>query len=105
MSAPTPVDYSTVVKSRLGDAHEFFADSIATWLGDGGDRERRARMLVATVMDRLEIASIRLDANEDAQAIFETLNARGTPLCAADLIKNFVFQNLVQPTAMLRRRT
>jgi uncharacterized protein with ParB-like and HNH nuclease domain len=94
MSAPTPVDYSIIVKSRLGDAHSFFAESIAAWLGDGEDAEKRARMLVATVMDRLEIASIRLDANEDAQAIFETLNARGTPLSAADLIKNFVFQNL-----------
>lgn len=94
MSAPTPVDYSTIVKSRLGDAHSFFAESIAAWLGEGEDAEKRARMLVATVMDRLEIASIRLDANEDAQAIFETLNARGTPLSAADLIKNFVFQNL-----------
>lgn len=94
MSAPTPVDYSRVTKSRLGDAHKFFAESIAAWLGDGDDAERRARMLVATVMDRLEIASIRLDANEDAQAIFETLNARGTPLSAADLIKNFVFQAL-----------
>ncbi|MFF1883431.1 DUF262 domain-containing protein [Pseudarthrobacter sp. NPDC058196] len=94
MSAPAPVDYSSIVKSRLGDAHEFFAEAITHWLGDDDMAERRARMLVATVMDRLEIASIRLDTNEDAQAIFETLNARGTPLSAADLIKNFVFQNL-----------
>ena len=94
MSAPTPVDYSKIVKSRLADAHKFFAESISAWLSDDDDADRRARMLVATVMDRLEIASIRLDANEDAQAIFETLNARGTPLSAADLIKNFVFQNL-----------
>jgi hypothetical protein len=92
MSAATPVDYAVVAKSRLSDAHRFFAESISTWLGDDVG-ERRARMLVATVMERLEIASIRLDANEDAQAIFETLNARGTPLSAADLIKNFVFQS------------
>jgi hypothetical protein len=37
---------------------------------------------------------IELQADEDAQEIFETLNARGTPLTAADLIKNFVFQRL-----------
>ncbi len=94
MSAPAPVDYSAVAKSRLNDAHRFFAESIAAWLGDDDAAAGRARMLVATIMDRLEIASIRLDANEDAQAIFETLNARGTPLSAADLIKNFVFQSL-----------
>ena len=37
---------------------------------------------------------ISLSANENSQEIFETLNARGTPLTAADLIKNFVFQRL-----------
>ncbi len=94
MSAPPPVDYDAVAPSRLRDAHRFFAESIAEWLGDDDESELRARMLVATVTDRLEIASISLDANEDAQAIFETLNARGTPLSAADLIKNFVFQQI-----------
>jgi hypothetical protein len=50
-------------------------------------------LLVTAVTAQLELVSIRLDPNEDAQAIFETLNARGVPLSAADLIKNFVFQN------------
>lgn len=94
MSAPTPVDYAAISASRLRDGHRFFAESIAEWLGVDDDAEKRARMLVATVTDRLEIASISLDSNEDAQAIFETLNARGTPLSAADLIKNFVFQQV-----------
>lgn len=93
MSAAAPVDYSLHGKSRLGEAHKFFAESIGEWLGDDDGSEKRGRVLVATVMNRLEVASIRLDEDEDAQAIFETLNARGTPLSAADLIKNFVFQN------------
>lgn len=38
--------------------------------------------------------TIQLLSNEDAQEIFETLNARGTPLTAADLIKNYLFQRL-----------
>ena len=99
MSASAPIDYDAIQPSRLRDAHRFFAESITQWLGEGEDAEKRARMLVATVTDRLEIASISLDANEDAQAIFETLNARGTPLSAADLIKNFVFQQLDSATA------
>src|SRR5690606_28259794 len=32
--------------------------------------------------------------DENSQEIFETLNARGTPLTAADLIKNLVFQRI-----------
>lgn len=95
MSASVPVDYSAITKSRLGDAHAYFTDAISAWLDEGGDATRRARMLVPAIKDRLEIASIRLDPAEDAQEIFETLNARGTPLSAADLIKNFVFQRYV----------
>ena len=34
---------------------------------------------------------IDLDVNDNSQIIFETLNARGTPLLASDLIKNAVF--------------
>ena len=93
MSAPAPVDYTAHGQSRLGDAHQYFVESIKHWLSENGDSERAGKTLVAAIVERLEIASIRLDEDEDAQAIFETLNARGTPLSAADLIKNFVFQN------------
>jgi len=93
MAASPPVDHNVIPPTRLSEAHRFFTEAITNWLDGGESPERRARSLVATLQDRLEIASIRLDSNEDAQAIFETLNARGTPLSAADLIKNFVFQN------------
>jgi uncharacterized protein with ParB-like and HNH nuclease domain len=39
---------------------------------------------------------IDLAADENAQEIFETLNARGAQLTAADLIKNFIFQRLLE---------
>ena len=42
---------------------------------------------------------IDLAADENAQEIFETLNARGAQLTAADLIKNFVFQRLLEAGA------
>jgi hypothetical protein len=78
---------------RLNDAYRFFRNVISSWF-DEGDTETRAKVLVAAISDRIEIVSIGLDSTEDAQAIFETLNARGTPLSAADLIKNFVFQQV-----------
>ncbi len=93
MSAPSPIAYASLPVSRLRDAHRYFSDAIDRWLGEEGV-EQRASILVGAVTGRLEIASIRLDVNEDAQAIFETLNARGTPLSAADLIKNFIFQQV-----------
>lgn len=79
--------------SRLAKAHEYFSASIAEWIG-GEDQERRCATLVEVITSSLQIVVIELLADEDAQEIFETLNARGTPLTAADLIKNFVFQRL-----------
>ena len=93
MSAVAPVDYSSLQKSKLAEAHEYFGKAIESWLASSADASASANLLVTAVTAQLELVSIRLDPNEDAQAIFETLNARGVPLSAADLIKNFVFQN------------
>ena len=94
MSGGTTSDDQSAA-TRLEQGHRFFINAIDSWLGEDEQQAfARARVLVAAIQDRLEIATIRLNADEDAQAIFETLNARGTPLSAADLIKNFVFQNL-----------
>src|SRR5262245_20846809 len=44
----------------------------------------------------MQMVVIDLTADENAQEIFETLNARGAQPSAADLIKNFVFQRLLE---------
>ncbi len=46
------------------------------------------------LQDDLQLVTIELLSTENSQEIFETLNARGTPLTAADLVRNFVFQRL-----------
>lgn len=95
MSAPLPIDYAHLVhtNSRITKAHQYFSGQIRTWL-DQEDSRRRCEVLVNVVTALLMIVVIDLQQDEDAQEIFETLNARGTPLTAADLIKNFVFQRL-----------
>jgi hypothetical protein len=47
----------------------------------------------------MQMVVIDLGAEENAQEIFETLNARGAQLTAADLIKNFIFQRLTETGA------
>ena len=47
----------------------------------------------------MQMVVIDLAADENAQEIFETLNARGAQLTAADLIKNFIFQRLTESGA------
>jgi hypothetical protein len=39
----------------------------------------------------LQVVVIDLEPGDDAQVIFETLNARGEPLLPADLLRNFIF--------------
>jgi hypothetical protein len=99
MLASPPVDYS-VLKSReslIVRAHEYFAGQVDRWLSEAPDREsERAQALSVALQTALQLVVIGLDASEDSQEIFETLNARGTPLTAADLIKNFVFQRIKQ---------
>lgn len=82
-----------IASSRLVAAHSFFMSSVRDWLEDG-DLSSRANSLMTTLAHHLQLVVIDLQPEEDAQEIFETLNARGTPLTAADLIKNFVFQRL-----------
>jgi hypothetical protein len=95
MSAKYPVSYSSLAnsESQIAKAHLYFSEAVAIWLSEG-DQDSRGRALVDTISRHLQIVVIDLAFDEDAQEIFETLNARGTPLTAADLIKNFVFQRL-----------
>ncbi len=81
--------------ARIPQAHNFFKDAIAEWAEIDGDPEKvsmRLAALASVLQQQLQIVAIDLSGNDDDQLIFETLNDRGTPLLAADLIKNYVFQ-------------
>lgn len=98
MAAEPPVNHDALRHSGslITRAHGFFARSVEQWLGDpeDGSFPTRAEALVGSLSNGLQLVAINLTASENSQEIFETLNARGTPLTAADLIKNFVFQRL-----------
>ncbi|MGX5696725.1 GmrSD restriction endonuclease domain-containing protein [Agromyces soli] len=97
MQADPPIDYAGLKHrdSLLVKAHAYFAGRVAHWIDEQPDAATaRADALSVALQSALQLVVIRLDASEDSQEIFETLNARGTPLTAADLIKNFVFQRL-----------
>ena len=103
MAAPPPVDYSNLQfrEEKIVQAHQFFAEQARTWLQNDGPEqvEARAIALEQSVRELLQVVVIELTSDENAQEIFETLNARGSQLTAADLIKNFVFQRLVESGA------
>jgi hypothetical protein len=84
---------------RLAQAHEFFRTQAIAWMSDGEVASKRGLALETAIRSHFQMVVIQLGADDDAQEIFETLNARGTPLTAADLVKNFVFSRLADEDA------
>ncbi|MCM3659423.1 DUF262 domain-containing protein [Georgenia satyanarayanai] len=107
MGAEPPVDHAALRHSGalIARAHRFFTSSVAEWLDDFDDPDfaGRANALVQVLTQGLQLVVIDLQAQENSQEIFETLNARGTPLTGADLVKNFVFQRLAAEGVDTRR--
>lgn len=103
MAAELPVDYQSLAfrNERLPQAHQYFAMEAAQWLtSEGPDAiAERAEALERAGRELMQLVVIDLASDENAQEIFETLNSRGAQLSAADLIKNFVFQRLLDEGA------
>jgi hypothetical protein len=51
----------------------------------------RAEDLLEAIIRYIQLVEINLDAEDDPQIIFETLNARGAPLAPSDLVRNYLF--------------
>ena len=77
--------------SLIVQAHEYFQLQTRQWLGSDADViQARAEALETAVTGKLQMVVIDLEPRDDPHVIFETLNARGTPLLESDLIKNYV---------------
>ena len=87
--------------SAFAAAREYFFTEARDFLEDQGVPEdpfaegesvnRRASLLVSTLLSLVKLVVIDLEDVDDAQVIFEALNARNTPLSATDLVKNLLF--------------
>jgi hypothetical protein len=87
-------------RPRMVEAYLFFYQQTAEFfLGDGIDPPLASEVPLATraeecfqaLKNSLQIVAIDLEQEDDAQVIFETLNARGEPLLPADLLRNYIF--------------
>lgn len=79
--------------SRIAKAYWYFYDSIAEWVRNGAQTaDKKLEVLLHTIREKICFVVIDMDSDDDAQVIFETLNARGTPLLPSDLVKNFLFR-------------
>lgn len=80
--------------SSILQCHEYFKLRVSDWVAQAEEAERYARVqaLESALVGLLELVVIDLGTGDDAFVIFETLNARGTPLRASDLVKNYLIQ-------------
>lgn len=71
----------------------YFNEQMTQWIGqeDGPERAARTTAIAEAVLKDLNMVTISLGEDDDAQVIFETLNGHGAQLHATDLIRNFVF--------------
>lgn len=93
----------TLRSSNIVGAYQYFWKRLAEWFAadvEGEDGafatqpgvEDRLETVWAVVRGKLQLVVIDLDKQDEAQVIFETMNALGEPLLPADLIKNYLFR-------------
>ena len=82
---------------RIVQAHDYFKGQAGQWIDrfsdESGERDRAASALEAAVSGSLEIVVIDLGDADNPHVIFETLNARGTPLLQSDMVKNKILHD------------
>lgn len=87
-------------RPRMVEAYFFFYNQLEDFfLGSNGDSPiasdvglaNRLEECFTALRNSLKVVVIDLENDDDAQVIFETLNARGEPLLPADLLRNFIF--------------
>jgi uncharacterized protein with ParB-like and HNH nuclease domain len=87
-------------RPRMVEAYLFFSDEIREFfLGSDQEPPLMADQPIGARIDEcfqalksaLQVVAIDLEQGDDAQVIFETLNARGEPLLPADLLRNYIF--------------
>jgi hypothetical protein len=85
------------VDHPIADAYLYFHRRIEDWFAeDPAAQTARLHALLATLREHIRLVVIDLGKEDDAQLIFEKLNARGTPLLPADLVKNHLFHKAQQ---------
>ena len=84
-------------ESRIVQARDFFKGQAEQWLDkyaeETGERAEAVLALEGAVRLNLELVVIDLDDSDNANKIFETLNARRTPLLQSDMVKNRILHD------------
>jgi hypothetical protein len=80
------------LQDDLVEAPEVEDPTMTTAAEDEIPKELKLDAIWQSLLEEFKVVEIVLDEGDDAQVIFETLNDRGEPLLAADLVRNNIFQ-------------
>lgn len=87
-------------RPRMVEAYVYFSRAITEYFDEHPDYNLEIQDLIEALYQALrrdlQVVSIELEGQDDPQLIFETLNARGEPLLASDLLRNFLFRRAEQ---------
>ena len=88
------IKHSVETDDLFDDLEEVNENETEAYLNAENDipRELKLDAIWQSLLEEFKIVEIVLEEGDDAQIIFETLNDRGEPLLAADLIRNNIFQ-------------
>lgn len=87
-------------RPKMVEAYLFFYDQLQEYfIGSSTEKPvysdqpltSRLEKSFQAIKNSLYVVVIDLEQGDDAQVIFETLNARGEPLLPADLLRNYIF--------------
>lgn len=81
-------DFAETIEAR---AEEGNGEHPSSEESDRAEVALRLDALWEALIEEFKVVEIRLEEGDDAQVIFETLNERGEPLLAADLVRNNIF--------------
>ena len=95
------------VNSKLIEGYIFFLNALHSFVSGidedeqdegfkGTTPQRRIESLQQALTSKLYFIVLELEAGDDPQIIFETLNARGEPLLPSDLIRNDLFHRALR---------
>ena len=79
------------VPGLITDAFHYFRHQLDGWVKRDADRTDE---MLRLILERLSLVSITLNDDDDPYLVFESLNAKGMQLTAADLIRNYLFMKI-----------
>lgn len=91
--------YRCIVENRMDDIdnstskvlknYNYISHCLNNWINSGYDVNQ-----ILMAMDKLYVVCVPISGEDNAQKIFESINATGAKLTAADLIRNFLLMDL-----------